>query len=215
MRAALKLRCIDVELIKKRRLGQTDLAVKPGQVGVNSATKPENLGLFDYAHLRAPLPDNLKGSEIFAPHQNQSPPESYFLMVCICWLFSNVKLTLTCLVQRRSSDGFVSATGMFKAAFPWAKHSEEQSEKEYLKGLPSTAQDEVAGNVWISEHYGLTGHDSVKVMRLIRISHRACGRVWYCRLDHSFVGFCCNRSRTRGSSQVYLTTTKVQIHCWR
>lgn len=84
MRAVLRMDCIDAELIKKRRLGQTDLAVKPGQVGVNSATKPENLGLFDYAHLRAPLPDNLKGSEIFAPHQNQSPPESYFLMVRIC-----------------------------------------------------------------------------------------------------------------------------------
>jgi len=81
IRALLTLLCTDAELIKKRRLGQTDLTVKPGQVGVNSATKPENLGKFDYAHLRAPLPDNLKGSEIFAPHQNQSPPESYFLMV--------------------------------------------------------------------------------------------------------------------------------------
>ena len=72
---------IDSELIAKRRLGQTNLAVKPGQVGTSNATKPENLGPFDYAHLRAPLPRNLKGSEIFAPHQNQPTPEVYFLMV--------------------------------------------------------------------------------------------------------------------------------------
>ena len=69
------------ELIKTRRLGQTDLSVKPGLVGVSNATKPENLGPFDYAHLRAPLPEDLKGSQIFAPQQNQSAPTSYFLMV--------------------------------------------------------------------------------------------------------------------------------------
>lgn len=124
------------ELIGKRRLGQTNLAVKPGQVGTSNATKPENLGPFDYAHLRAPLPRNLKGSEIFAPHQNQPTPEVYFLM-------------------RRSTDGYVSATGMFKAAFPWAKHAEENSERDYVKSLPSTAQDEVAGNVWVSELYAI------------------------------------------------------------
>lgn len=73
--------CIDVELVKKRRLGQTNLAVKPGQVGTSNATKPENLGMFDYAHLRAPLPEILKGSEIFAPQAHQPHPEAYFLMV--------------------------------------------------------------------------------------------------------------------------------------
>ncbi|KAF6223801.1 hypothetical protein HO173_013132 [Letharia columbiana] len=124
------------ELIAKRRLGQTNLAVKPGQVGTSNATKPENLGPFDYAHLRAPLPRSLKGSEIFAPHQNQPTPEVYFLM-------------------RRSTDGYVSATGMFKAAFPWAKHAEENAERDYVKSLPSTAQDEVAGNVWVSELYAI------------------------------------------------------------
>ena len=77
---------IDSELVAKRRLGQTNLAVKPGQVGTSNATKPENLGPFDYAHLRAPLPRNLKGSEIFAPHQNQPTPEVYFLMVRVLGL---------------------------------------------------------------------------------------------------------------------------------
>ena len=43
---------------------------------------------------------------------------------------------------------------MFKAAFPWAKVAEENDERDYIKGLPLTAHDEVAGNVWISEHYG-------------------------------------------------------------
>ena len=56
--------------------------MKPGQVGTSNATKPENLGMFDYAHLRCPLPENLKSSEIFAPQLKQPHPEAYFLMVC-------------------------------------------------------------------------------------------------------------------------------------
>lgn len=43
---------------------------------------------------------------------------------------------------------------MFKAAFPWAMHTEELAEKEYVKDLTAAATDEVAGNVWISEHLG-------------------------------------------------------------
>ncbi|KAK0512176.1 hypothetical protein JMJ35_005304 [Cladonia borealis] len=136
------------ELIKKRRLGQTTLSVKPGLVGTHNSTKPENLGPFDYAHLRAPLPEKLKGSEIFAPHANQPVPEVYFLM-------------------RRSSDGFVSATGMFKAAFPWAKHAEESAERDYIKTLPSTAHDEVAGNVWINEHYAIELAEEYGIARWI------------------------------------------------
>lgn len=72
---------IEEILVERRRLGQTTLAVKPGQVGTSNATKPENLGTFDYAHLRVPLPKDLKGSEVFAPQQGQPHPESYFLMV--------------------------------------------------------------------------------------------------------------------------------------
>ena len=64
-------------------MGKTKLTVKPGQVGTSNATKPDNLGPFEYAHLRAPLPKDLKESEIFAAQQNQPHPETYFLMVNI------------------------------------------------------------------------------------------------------------------------------------
>jgi hypothetical protein len=43
---------------------------------------------------------------------------------------------------------------MFKAAFPWAEHKEEMAERDYLKTLTTTSQDEVAGNVWIPEEFG-------------------------------------------------------------
>ncbi|OCT44973.1 putative APSES transcription factor [Cladophialophora carrionii] len=124
------------ELLARRRLGKTKLSVKPGQIGTSNATKAENLGHFEYAHLRAPLPEDLTGSEIFASQSNQAHPETYFLM-------------------RRSKDGFVSATGMFKIAFPWATHAEEKEERDYLKGLDATSEDEVAGNVWISPDFAL------------------------------------------------------------
>ena len=58
------------------------------------------------------------------------------------------------IYQRRSKDGFVSATGMFKIAFPWAKLDEERSEREYLKTRTETSEDEIAGNVWISPLLG-------------------------------------------------------------
>jgi hypothetical protein len=57
--------------------------------------------------------------------------------------------------QRRSKDGYVSATGMFKIAFPWALHAEEKAERDYLKSKDNTSQDEIAGNVWISPELGV------------------------------------------------------------
>ncbi|KAH6613969.1 apses transcription factor-like protein [Boeremia exigua] len=123
-------------LIERRRLGQTNLGTKTGVTGVTSATKPQNSGLFDYAHLRVPLPKDLSGSEIFMPGSN-GYPVSYFLM-------------------RRSSDGYISATGMFKAAFPWATLAEEEAERKYQKTFPSAGPDEVAGSVWIAPEESLS-----------------------------------------------------------
>lgn len=144
-------------LVERRKLGQTDLSVKPGQVGTSNATQPKNLGPFDYAHLRVPLPKDLKGSGVFQGTKSAPIPEAYFLMVN-----SSVTLKLEQAdmghVQRRSSDGFVSATGMFKAAFPWASKEDEETEREYLKSFDTTDPSEVAGNLWVPESFGKSSH---------------------------------------------------------
>lgn len=72
---------IDEELLDRRRLGRTRLTVNSAKIGTSNATKQENLGPVEYAHLRAPLPDNLTDSEIFAPQAGQPHPTTYFLMV--------------------------------------------------------------------------------------------------------------------------------------
>lgn len=136
-------------LVERRCLGQTELKVKPGQIGTSNATKLENLGVLDYAHLRVPLPKDLTGSGIFLRGTNRKFPEAYFLM-------------------RRASDGFISATGMYKAAFPWAQQEEEALEKEYIKSLEEASSEEVAGNVWIDPKKALDLADEYGIRHWIK-----------------------------------------------
>ncbi|KAI5806763.1 hypothetical protein DFH27DRAFT_357173 [Peziza echinospora] len=114
------------ELVDLRRLGQTNL-------GSGKSIAGNDLGLFSYVHLRAPLPQ-ITDSEIFGT----ATPESYFLM-------------------RRSHDGFVSSTGMFKASFPWATKRDEEDERKYVKDyFIRTSKDETAGNLWVHPADALT-----------------------------------------------------------
>ena len=71
---------------------------------------------------------------------------------------------------------------MFKIAYPWAAQAEEKAEKDYLKSLEQTSQDEVAGNIWIEPAFGEM-RSNTQYVRNTRLIHSSSGARRHVRLD--------------------------------
>lgn len=94
---------------------------------------------------------------LLVPRSLRHQPVNHIRRLTSSWYAARSRIASKAdqVTQRRSKDGFVSATGMFKIAFPWAQHSEEKEERDYLKTLDSTSEDDVAGNIWVTPEFGM------------------------------------------------------------
>jgi len=66
-------------------------------------------------------------------------------------------------LPRRSQNGFVSATGMVRASFPYITREELAAEQAYLKSQPWTS-DEKFGNLWIPPEEALALAEEYKIL---------------------------------------------------
>ncbi|KAG9250037.1 uncharacterized protein F5Z01DRAFT_667445 [Emericellopsis atlantica] len=116
------------ELISRRRFASAVLMAKLR----TGSDKKDGCVTADYVHMPVPLPRGIVSDLI----RSNPSPSCYFLL-------------------RRTSDSYISAIGLFKATFPYAKVADEEAERAYIKSLPSTSPDETDGAPWIPEEQAL------------------------------------------------------------
>ena len=60
---------------------------------------------------------------------------------------------------------------MFKAAFPWASHAEEELERKHHKAFPTAGDEEVAGSVWLAPEEGKSASPEASAGRVANQLH--------------------------------------------
>jgi len=82
----------------------------------------------------------------------------------------------------------VSATGLFKIAFPWATVEEMKTERVFVKTLNGVDHEEIAGNTWVAVETGqsLTIHVGVGLYTdlLRNNSFSTCRGLWLERMAY-------------------------------
>ncbi|PGH19118.1 hypothetical protein AJ80_04196 [Polytolypa hystricis UAMH7299] len=127
------------------------MCTTPGHANCAGSQKKDG---FDYVHLRVPLPKITEEAEIGGIWRGKIPG-NYFLM-------------------RRVEDDYISATGMFRAAFPWASKEEESAERLYLSSREESDDCWMFGNIWVPPAVALelaeSYHISIPIRALLESS---------------------------------------------